>query len=234
MRNLKYELILFDADDTLFDFKRSQRDAFVQAVAPLMPDHNMPDVFLRYRDISRGFWQQFEAGMISRDTLRSIRFQTLFEEFKVEANAHETSEHYLKLLLDFVHLVDHAQSMCETLKLKTKLGVITNGFSNVARERFKRSSLNDLIDFIVVPEDCGSRKPEPEMFEYALGKANHFDKATTLMIGDTLEADIEGGNLFGVDTCWFNPEQKENDTAIEPTYEISCLSQFIETIASRP
>ena len=69
-----------------------------------------------------------------------------------------------------------------------------------------------------------------EIFEHTLDKLKVSDKSRVLMIGDSLSSDIQGGNNFGIDTCWFNPHVKKNVTAIQPTYEIQTWDQLVEIV----
>ena len=86
------------------------------------------------------------------------------------------------------------------------------------------------FDDIFISEEIGFSKPEPEIFEYSVKKLGDFEKNEILMIGDNLVADIMGGINFGVDTCWVNLKNKENNKEIVPKYEINNLLELLEVL----
>lgn len=79
---------------------------------------------------------------------------------------------------------------------------------------------------IFVSEDTGFQKPMKEYFDYVFERIPHFSVDQGLIIGDSLTADIKGGRLAGLDTCWMNPDMSANDTDIEPTYQIQRLNEL--------
>lgn len=54
-----------------------------------------------------------------------------------------------------------------------------------------------------------------------------FAKEQALMIGDSLTADIAGGNAAGIDTVWYNPDHKENTSPAVPTYVVSDYQELL-------
>ena len=50
------------------------------------------------------------------------------------------------------------------------------------------------------------------------------------MIGDSLTADIVGGNAAGIDTVWYNPDHKENTSQVVPTYEVSTYQEIADLL----
>jgi len=74
-------------------------------------------------------------------------------------------------------------------------------------------------------------KPNPAIFDIALTGMGCPDKDSVLMIGDSLSSDIQGGVNAGMDTCWFNPTSRANETDIVPTYEINHLSDLLALLA---
>jgi 2-haloacid dehalogenase len=69
-----------------------------------------------------------------------------------------------------------------------------------------------------------------EFFDYVFARISNFDPQQALIIGDSLSSDIKGGQLAGMDTCWFNPMGQENDTDIIPTYEIRKLQELYQIL----
>ena len=104
--------------------------------------------------------------------------------------------------------------------------ILTNGFKDVQLARIGGSVLKNSFEAIITSEEAGYQKPQAEIFEYTFNKLQIADKSRVLMIGDSLSSDIQGGNNFGIDTCWFNPQHKINSTTAQPTYEIQNWHEF--------
>lgn len=151
----------------------------------------------------------------------------MFAEFNLAINIDEFSERYLKYLGEGSFLIDGALELCNyLLKKNYRIVIITNGIKEVQLKRIQRSELKNFIETIIVSEDAGYQKPNSEIFEYAFKKINFKDRERSIIIGDSLTSDIQGGINFGIDTCWFNPSGKKNELSIEPKYEIQELKHI--------
>jgi 2-haloacid dehalogenase len=122
--------------------------------------------------------------------------------------------------------IDGAVELLNSLQSKYQLYIITNGVSKTQYKRLHDAKLDQYFKKIFVSEDIGYQKPMKEYFEAIIQRIPNFDFKTTLIIGDSLTADILGGSQMNIDTCWFNPGMKENDTDIKPAYEIYQLCDF--------
>jgi len=226
---MKYELFLFDADDTLFDFRTSERSAFHETLAAYGMQARWEILYAVYREVSLELWKLFEDGLISKSELRAQRFQQVFAKENLSSDhLQQISEHYMGVISGHAHLRANAVEVCKLLKPVAKIGIVTNGMESVQRSRLMKSELARLIDFLVVSEECGFPKPAPGIFEYSLKKAGHRDKESVLMVGDRLETDIKGGNDFGIDTAWLNWEKAPRTLPISPTYEICDLLELVQ------
>lgn len=228
---MKYNLFLFDADDTLFDFKSCEKQAFTATLHHHGHTQNIDQLYTTYGIESLALWREVEQGKISKDFLKSERFRRTFEKHHVMLYPDEVGETYLELLPQTSVLMDYAFELCELLNQKGKIGIITNGFEIVQTRRLQGSRLAPLIQFMVVSEQCGYTKPDIRFFEHTAKLVPEFQKQKTLIIGDRLETDIAGAQNFGVDSCWFNPT-KQISTQLKPTYEIQHLSQLIKMISA--
>jgi len=226
---MKYETILFDVDDTLFDFKLSQQGALHKAFV----EHHLPTGLADYEDsykaISTILWGELEKGNMILSELGVERFKRLFAEHTLDINPKDFNTLYLGYLGKEIHLIEGALELCHHLS-DCQLAIITNGFSEVQRSRISGSPLRDTFKHIIISEDTGFQKPHSGIFDHAFSVLNITDKSKVLIIGDSLTSDIQGGNNYGIDTCWYNPQGKENTTTIKPTYEIHSLLDVIELI----
>ncbi|SEL82775.1 2-haloacid dehalogenase [Roseateles sp. YR242] len=220
---MKHRLFLLDLDDTLLDFKASEREAFGRVMRSLGMDQPLDALFKDYQAINLALWRSFEQGTVSKDFLKVERFRAAFERHALDLDAATASEHYLDSLADTVVLIDGAQALCAELAKVGELGVITNGVERIQSRRIEASGLSPYIAFVATSERCGHAKPDSRFFEYAVARASAFDKQTTVILGDRLDADILGGNQFGIETCWFNPHGHARDPHTVPTYEVTRL-----------
>lgn len=223
---MKYEIIIFDADETLFDFKRSERDAFKNAVLEFDMEYDENHHLKIYKDINTAIWKEFEDGLITQEKLKVERFKRLSDKLDTNFDEIQFSKSYMKHLANASFLYDDSISLVEDLHKDYRLTIITNGLKDVQDNRIRKSIIAKYFEDIVVSEEVLVSKPDPKIFEHALNNIKHTDKGKVIIVGDSLTSDIQGGINFGIDTCWFNPNKIINKTGINPTYEISNLMEL--------
>ncbi|APJ04776.1 YjjG family noncanonical pyrimidine nucleotidase [Silvanigrella aquatica] len=222
---MKYSLIFFDADDTLFDFNKSQEIAFRDTVAHFKINYHIESLFSEYKQSNKELWSALEGGTVGLQDLRTLRFKKIFDAHKIHSDPNDAGNYYLQKLSECTHLLPNAVTICQFLKTAgVKIGIITNGYSDVQKKRLMKSELHPFLDTITISEDTGFRKPQPQIFELALNQFKEIPKNKVLMVGDNIVADIQGAQQFGFDTCWFNKRGGKLKNDIEPTY---CISELI-------
>lgn len=226
---MKYDLFLFDADDTLFDFKASEKHAFAATLKSYNHHQDIESLYATYGLESVVLWREVEQGKITKDFLKAERFRRTFAKHGIELSAEAVGETYLELLPETCVLIDHALETCKALHKIGQIGIITNGFEKVQKKRLNGSPLAPYIKYVVVSEQAGHAKPDIRFFEFTENLIGKIDKKKTLVIGDRLEADVQGAQNFGLDSCWFNPNLK-SASGIKPTYEIKHLSEILKII----
>jgi 2-haloacid dehalogenase len=229
---MKYRLYLFDLDDTLFDFAVSNEWSFKRMLHTSGAAVSSDSVFADFLKIDSGLWKQFEQGLVSRDQLKVERFARTFAKHGLTIDAEEANHLYLQGLGEHVALIDGAVEVCKALAAVGEVGVITNGFELVQRQRVLSAGLQPYISFIASSEACGYAKPDTRLFDFAVNQAKTFSKDSTLIIGDRLDADILGGNNFAISSCWFNPSTTQNTSAVKPTYEIAHLTELVALVGA--
>jgi 2-haloacid dehalogenase len=234
---MRYELLLFDADDTLFDFGRAERHAFDALLTEVLPQPPAQgareEVFGLYQGINKRVWEELEGGLLPKERLNTERFQRLWAALGLTVDAEASGARYVAHLSRGTFLLEEALETCTRLRqeLGCRLGIVTNGLQQVQRARLAGSALAPWVEFMVVSEECGHAKPDPRIFAYTFERYPVATKEATLFIGDRLEADVQGANGFGLHSCWFNPARRPNATAIQPTYEVHSLRQVCELVA---
>jgi 2-haloacid dehalogenase len=228
---MKYDLLLFDADDTLLDFKKSEDISF-QIV--LEKNGIIGDVKVfheSYKVINDLLWSQHAEGLVSKDFLKVERFRKFLEVNNLVADPIQLCDDYLDTLPSQVFLIEGATELLKTLHGKIPLVIVTNGIGSVQHKRLLNSGLNPFIELMVISEECGFSKPDRRIFDYTFDLLNRsLLSSKTLMIGDKLETDILGARNIEIDSCWFNPDKTSNTTTIAPTYEIQNILDLLKIL----
>ncbi len=221
----QYKTLLFDVDDTLLDFGAAEK----VALRKLFEKHQIPltpEIVVNYKKINQSLWKQFEDGTIDRSEVLNTRFSVLLNEFDHEVDGVLFENSYRNFLEEGKQLVEGAFELVTALKGHFELYIVTNGDSSTQYKRLHASGLHPMFKDIFVSEDTGYQKPMKEYFQYVFNRIPNFSVENSLIIGDSLNADIKGGQLSGIDTCWFNPHMKTNDTEVVPMFEIQKLDEL--------
>ncbi len=228
---MPYDYILFDLDNTLYDFDASSAFAlqktfeeFGIAYTPINID--------AYHKINHQCWTAFENGEMDFKTLRAKRFELFAEKIQVKLDVKAIEDRYLYLLSITDFKIEGAVELLDYLKPKVNLVVVTNGLKEVKRPQLSKPEIAHYFKAIIISEEVGIAKPLGGFFDHTFNVIGNPDKEKVIIIGDNLNSDIRGGRDYGIDTCWFNPMQKSNDTDVKPTFEIQKLSQLIEIVES--
>ena len=230
---MNYKHIFFDLDDTIWDFSRNSQETLLE----LFEQYNLAEAgketidsqtFLtEYYAINQQLWKQFRENAIDHQTLRTIRFETLFAHFDLpspKALAQRFSNDYLGIAPAKPHLCYYAKELLDYLKGKYKLHIITNGFPDIQSVKMASAQLEDYFDVVVTSGSTGYKKPSVQIFEHALNEANA-RVAESIMIGDSLEADIAGAKNCSLDHIYYNPGKKPHSESVQK--EIESLEELL-------
>ncbi len=218
---MKYQWILFDADETLFHF-----DAF-RGLQLMFSRHNITFTnadFEQYEAINKPLWVDYQNGIISASELQNIRFETWATALSLSTE--QLNHDFLMAMADICTPLAGAKSLLEALSQHAKLGIITNGFTALQEIRLQRTGFTNFFDVLIISEQVGVAKPDTQIFDYACQKMNMTQRQQILMVGDNPHSDILGGINAGMDTCWLNIEQKPQPIGITPTYTVSSLAEL--------
>ncbi|MDD4772067.1 MAG: YjjG family noncanonical pyrimidine nucleotidase [Eubacteriales bacterium] len=226
---MDYNIILFDADGTLLDFKKAEQVSFERT----MRAFNLPyshSLYCDYHTINDGLWKDFESGLITKPELFIERFRRYTEKYNLVADAAGLNRFYFGQLGLCGYLLENAAEVCRKLSRDRRLYLVTNGETNVQQSRFARSGLSPYFKDIFVSETAGYPKPHIGYFEYVFGNIENFDRSRTVIIGDSLSGDITGGNRAGIDTCWYNADNLVNESGAVCTYVIRSLDELFDIL----
>lgn len=218
---MKYQWLLFDADETLFSF-----DDFA-GLKKLFIGYDVQfseQDYHEYKQVNKPLWTAYQEQRISAQTLKTERFNLWAEKLGVSAN--ELNSGFLNAMAQICVPLPGAVALLESLSSRVNMAIITNGFTELQQARLENTGLKHYFQDVVISEQVGLAKPDVAIFEHTLAKLNHQDKASVLMVGDNPHSDILGGMQAGIDTCWLNHHAKPVPDNIEPTYEVANLDQL--------
>ena len=203
----RFHTILFDADGTLLDFHRSEREALKECMAAqcLPCDDGLVQTYSRIND---DHWRMLERGEITRQELYVRRFEAFLNACGFVADARQMHRDYIDALSTKSYLIDGAYDLCARLRQTCRLYIITNGNAKVQHGRFDSSGLYPLFERSFISEEVGYDKPHQAYFDFVKREIPDFDPSDTLVVGDSLTSDIGGGIAAGLATCWYNPKGK--------------------------
>ena len=218
---MKYDILFFDVDETILDFKKAEKIAFTK----LLKQMNLTfseELYKKYSYFNHGLWEKHEKGLISQKEVVNTRFKIFFNSLGIDCDGEELEKSYQNNLALEAHFIEHALDVIKDLSTKYDLYILTNGVSTTQHSRLDLLNLKKYFKHLFISEEVGAQKPSKAFFDHVLKVVNPKDKSRILMIGDSLTSDILGGNNAGIDTCWVNRFDKEYGEII-PTYQISSL-----------
>jgi len=198
---MSYEWLLFDADNTLWDFSAAEASALERTLRMRDIDWS-EEVLGQYREINHRAWSDYEQGLLPKEQLRTIRFSRLLDHYRLDHPAEELSLDYRTYLSESTHMLDGARELLEDLKGKYRLGLVTNGLKEVQRPRLANTALAPFFEFIVISDEIGVAKPHAPFFDYAYARMDKVEKSKVLVIGDNPNADVGGALNYGFAACW--------------------------------
>ncbi|AZN41317.1 YjjG family noncanonical pyrimidine nucleotidase [Paenibacillus albus] len=223
---MSYKVLLFDLDDTLLDFGANETDSLTQLFQQY--GHVFSDeLFQLYNSVNKQLWADYENGIITLDVVLNARFSETMLRMGAVVDGPEWESRYRELLGEGeqVH-IEGASEVCQRLSTTHRLFIITNGITRTQIKRLKTAGLYDYFEDIFDSQSIGYSKPSPKFFDHVSSQISNFNKEEALIIGDSLNTDIRGGLLAGIDTCWINRSLKPNASDIQSTYTITSLTEL--------
>jgi putative hydrolase of the HAD superfamily len=229
----KYKHIFFDLDRTLWDFDAAAEVAFERVYEKynlkslgIPSAHEFHEV---YHPLNERLWELYREDKITKADLNRTRFLKPLEHYGIHdvELADHLSEDYVYWSPRIVRLVPGTMDLLDYLKPKYHLHLITNGFQEVQHTKLSGSGLEPYFETLTVSEEVGVKKPNPEIFYYALRKA-HATAEESLVIGDEMAVDIDGARAAGIDQVFFNAKGEKVEG--ERTYEVRSLLEIKQLI----
>lgn len=204
--------VFFDLDHTLWDFDKNSGLTF-KKIFELNNINIELGTFLEvYEPINLKYWKLYREERVSKPDLRYGRLKEAFDTVGVSVNddmINHLSVAYIDYLTTFNHLFEGTIEVLEYLQYKYHLHIITNGFEEAQERKMQNSKIRSYFKTVTNSEMVGVKKPNPRIFNFALNSAEA-NPNESMMIGDSLEADIEGAQKVGMRTIHFDYEDRHN------------------------
>jgi len=223
--------LFFDLDHTLWDFDKNAEETLIELFEIYNFQHlgfSSSAIFIEtYTKNNHHLWSKYHMGEITKDQLRAARFINTFIDLGIEPSLFPSQfeEDYLNLCPQKTNLFPYAIEVLEYLQNKYVLHLISNGFKKASETKIATTGISKYFTQIIISENVGVHKPHPQIFNYALNGALA-EKSESVMIGDSIEADIRGAQNFGIDAIFFNPNRINTPNDIR--YQITELKELME------
>ena len=224
-----YDIVLLDADMTIWDFEASEKLALKDTVE-FVGAEMTEEVFAFYHKVNSALWKAFDLKQVTKEELAYRRFAELLTFVGKEGDPLALNGYYQQRLGEHSIMLPGAEDMCRTLAARCTLYILTNGMHVAQVGRFEKSPIKQYITEMFISEDMGCQKPDKEYYDKVFGLIGLEDKTRAVMVGDSLTSDIQGGINSGVDTIWYNAKGKPHNPEIMPTYTAYTMDEIVERI----
>lgn len=206
MKQTHIKDVFFDLDHTLWDFDKNSELAFETIFNRNHPAIETKEFIEKYVPINQSCWALYQYDKITHQELRYNRLKHSFDAINYlisDEEIDDVANDYIRFLPENNHLFEGTMELLDYLKPKYNLHIITNGFADVQFKKINNSKISSYFQTVTNSEMAGVKKPNPIIFDYALDLANA-QKENSVMIGDSLEADVQGALDAGLDAIYFN------------------------------
>ena len=225
----RYPFLLFDADDTLFDFGAANHNAFAKVCEHCGLTYS-EELFALYESINQPLWRQLDQGLVTKEFLVVERFRRFLGELGIDRDPVECNRIQLTNLGLSAVLFPHALEVVQTLAQTHKLYIVTNAVASVQRSRLSGSEIAPYITDAFISEEAGAAKPSRAYFDYVLQRIDGITPENCLVIGDSLSSDIKGANNAGLPCCWYNPKGAPRPAGLRIDHEIRDLRELFNIV----
>ena len=222
---MPYPYLLFDADNTLFDFDQAERNAHLL----LCRAHGLAfseEGYQLYHKCNADLWRDFDRGLCTKEYLLVERFRRYLAITGERADPEALNRDHLRALGEGAMLLPGAEELCRVLSRDHRLYLLTNAVASVQKTRFANSAIAPYFQGVFISEEVGVGKPDPAYFEYVFRAVPGLARDNALVIGDSLTSDIQGANNAGLPCCWFNPKGQPRPQGLRIDYEIRAMEEL--------
>lgn len=220
--------IFFDLDHTLWDFDKNSGLTFEKIFEIHEVDVSLEKFLNVYEPINFKYWKLYREEKVTKQELRYGRLKDTFNEIDISLSDQlidNLSEDYIVYLSSFNYVFDSTYDVLDYLNAKYELHIITNGFEEAQEKKMKASNLRKYFNTVTNSEMVGVKKPNPKIFNFAMDLANAKPEHS-VMIGDSLEADIKGAIDVGMQALYFDYKNLDYNDSYQRITHLSALKDL--------
>ena len=221
--------VLVDVDDTILDFSLCAKADIKMCLEKFgLPysDH----LFETFEKRNNKYWQDIEKGLLTVAELRRIRWTSIFSELGIEADGQAFELEFIDHLKDFAIPIEGAEEMLSYLHSRYDVHIVSNATHEQQGKRLADAGLDRYVDRVFTSFDLGAVKPTREYFDACFARMDGVKPEESIIIGDSLSADIKGALDYGIHTCWLNRKNRPQDMDCVPDFTISSLSEIFDIL----
>ena len=221
--------LFFDLDHTLWDFDKNSGLTFEKIFKINNLDVELSTFLEVYEPINLDYWKLYREEKVTKEALRYGRLKDAFNAININVEddmINHLSVAYIDHLTTFNHLFDGTLDILNYLKDKYELHIITNGFEEAQERKMDNANIKDYFKTITNSEMVGVKKPNPKIFNFALDSAKA-SPTESVMIGDSLEADIEGAHSIGMETIYFDYRNLNNSNGYNRVTTLKSIETYL-------
>ena len=208
---MKYEILLFDIDNTLLDFDCNEFESFKNTMLDKGIEYTL-ELYNNYKEINHEMWKAVEREELTINDVINTRFSRLMNLYNKTVDGQDFEKTYRSYLNKGIQKMPYV------------------GVAKTQTHRMKNSGLDKYFEKSFISEEIGSNKPSKLFFNFVKTNIDNFDSSKALVIGDSLTSDIKGGNDAKIDTCWICKEGTINNSDIKPKYIIHSLKDLFNIL----
>jgi 2-haloacid dehalogenase len=220
------KIVFLDVDGTLLDFDGYVKEALQTGFHKFHLGTYEPGVYQVFEQINTDLWEQIERGELTREELMKIRFRKIFDALGIDFDGAVFEQYFIDNLYDSAILIPGAMELVTYLAGKYPLCIASNGPIDQQENRLRKAGLLPFMEKLFLSEQIGAAKPSPQFFDAAFRQLPGVSPEETILIGDSLTADMAGASQYGIKTCWYNPFHKEAPSGLSLDYTVDSLGQI--------
>lgn len=224
---MKFDTVLLDIDDTLFDFRKSSFQALVKAFAAIGQPFTWEDM-PAYEVFNNELWESYERGEIEKSFIYPERFRRYFASIGLEADPGLVNQMYLHALSEGQNFMPHCRELLQALHGKYLVVIVTNGESSTQKRRIERSGMAQYFDHVFISEELGTKKPANDFYDKVFSAIGPERRKSAIMVGDSLSSDMQGGRNAGIATCFYGEKSRADERCDYVIEDLLALLPILE------
>lgn len=227
-----YTHVLFDLDNTIFDFQAAEKNA-LRNVFKVLGFDLTPDLYRKFTEFNHKLQVKADQGTLTEKQIEDIRFPNFFKQeldYKVADNSKLLAAFQNGMTTSYIFRL-HARDMLKKLHQQSyHLVAISNGIHQLQLDRLKKTGINKYFDHLFTSEKVGKSKDTTDFYDYVF-KNSSCSLDNSIVIGSNLKTDILGANISKLDSIWYNKTHEMNISTIHPTFVVDDLSKIPDLLS---